>query len=569
MWTLLLSLVLQADPAEEARRLVERLAAESVEERDEAARRLKELGPAARPALEKAAQAPEGEARSRARQLLLRLKVLEELTPRLRKALYGQAELLAVDDHAWTSAFLGAVRSTDLEAADLAVLAPRAVRGARTPAEAAEMCNEAFRHSLRGTIPEWAAMLQTEVEPFRAQACRALVSLNARETIPALQELLTHERGVVREAAVVTLGKLGAREAAPKVADLLKDTDPWVRARAAQALQKIGNPELSPQLRLLLKDSSLNARRCALAALVALGAKEAAADIKPLLKDADSDVQAHAAWALGELGAPGALEDILPLLESPSPRARKEAARAVARLGGGKAAARLAPLVADGEESVGDAAAEALERLEAAQAVPGLIERSGDSRPHVRSRAALALAASGGPEAEAALRKLLNDENPRVRGVAAVALVRMGRKGEAPSLLRFAEEEDPLALNSLNALRDPAAWRRISRAEHRDDKWDGWRPIEEILRELTGFPLDTDDVGGLPVLAVTSWEDALSRRDLPLGCPNRVSARHAMDELLEWVEPHFYVLEPDKIRILPKAKALEFWKAWWAAEQKR
>src|SRR5687768_3913211 len=92
---LLAALGLRPDEADE---LVQRLRSGNVEERAAAAERLKELGAAARPVLEKAAKDADAEVAGRARTLLDLLRLKERLGPRLGSLLAGREEAMLLQD---------------------------------------------------------------------------------------------------------------------------------------------------------------------------------------------------------------------------------------------------------------------------------------------------------------------------------------------------------------------------------------------------------------------------------------------------------------------------------------
>src|SRR2546422_8927617 len=104
LWSLLQA---QSDPARQARELVGQLRSESFDERQEATRKLKVLGRAALPELEKAAKDPDAEVAERARNLLRVIPVREVLSTRFSEVIPGVEERLAFgDEHTWTKVLL-------------------------------------------------------------------------------------------------------------------------------------------------------------------------------------------------------------------------------------------------------------------------------------------------------------------------------------------------------------------------------------------------------------------------------------------------------------------------------
>ena len=121
---------------QEARELIEKLRSDQIEERDEAARKLKELGKPALRDLDQATKDKDPEVASRARQLIRVIRGVDQLTPSLTK-LFPELEvrLGAGTDQDWTVAFLAAL-NVGLKKEDLEPLAARAVRGAATRSNA-------------------------------------------------------------------------------------------------------------------------------------------------------------------------------------------------------------------------------------------------------------------------------------------------------------------------------------------------------------------------------------------------------------------------------------------------
>lgn len=124
----------------QARQEIEKLGSEKPAEREAAALKLKAMGRAAEPDLRKALSSTDPEVASRARQLLTRLDLVDELPESLRKAVPGIEDRLAAGQaHTWTQEFLNATelsstgfpRNTALRKEDLPALITRAFRGAQ------------------------------------------------------------------------------------------------------------------------------------------------------------------------------------------------------------------------------------------------------------------------------------------------------------------------------------------------------------------------------------------------------------------------------------------------------
>src|SRR5881394_1164723 len=99
-----LSLPAQDDPLKRTQSLIEKLQSESAQERDDAVKKLKELGEAAIPELEKASRSSDLEVSSRARYLLIWNEIRKKGAPDLRKIVPDLEDRLAHGN--WTEVFL-------------------------------------------------------------------------------------------------------------------------------------------------------------------------------------------------------------------------------------------------------------------------------------------------------------------------------------------------------------------------------------------------------------------------------------------------------------------------------
>ncbi|HEU4339157.1 MAG TPA: hypothetical protein VFS19_03740, partial [Planctomycetota bacterium] len=107
LYPALVIVLLAQAPQDSVRELIEKFRSGDVVVREEATRKLKELGKAAKVELEKAVKDPDGEVARLATSLVERLTLQETLAPRLQEQIPGLADKLAFGgDPEWTQAFL-------------------------------------------------------------------------------------------------------------------------------------------------------------------------------------------------------------------------------------------------------------------------------------------------------------------------------------------------------------------------------------------------------------------------------------------------------------------------------
>jgi HEAT repeat protein len=324
----------QDDAHPRARKLIEGLRSERVTEREAATQELKNLGPTARPELEKAADDRDPEVADRARQILRVIYIREKLPLELREAIPGIEERLAWGgSNLWFDIL---ERSTEkkLSRRCLRFLALGALSEARSSHEKERILNWIGESGCERLAPDIVRHLKDSDAGVRCKAAKALANLDAKESatellnllqdsdsavrwmaglglaelravesIPGIVELLKHSKADVREAATRALGELGAKDLAPEIVKLLRDSEARVRMAAAEALGALARKEAAPEIARLLRDSDVGVRRIAAKALVELDAKETTAEFLKLLENSNADVRKNAAWALGRLGA--------------------------------------------------------------------------------------------------------------------------------------------------------------------------------------------------------------------------------------------------------------------------
>jgi HEAT repeat protein len=546
----------------QAQELIEKLRSDHIEERQEAARKLKDLGKAAVPELEKASRDQDPEVSAQATHILKIVTLRETLPPFLWKDLPGMEERLAMGGHAWTELFLESIPKDDkrsslgfqlLKKDALIVLAGRALKEARTAKEKIDICfflmNE-FLHqekpSIAPVVPELVKVLKDEDAGSRWSAAMALGALGASETVPEITRLLKDGDIEVRCAVPRALGWLGARESAPEITRLLRDKEVRVRSRAVEALGNLGVKDTVPEIIKLLKEDDNEVLRCTLAALLHLGAKESAGNIATLLMSERAGIRKLAVQTLGELGASGTSPEIVKLLKDEDAQVRAWSVYVLGILGARETASEIATLLRRGD-AIPMGGDRIVRHWEAA----------------LRGWAALALGKFDSKETAPELQKLLKDEDADVRSSAASSLCRFGLTEGVPVFLECGgkirtREIGYVGLGNLNAVRLPEVWAHLGKVSLSRDLEGTVHEVAEWLGREAGLQV---------VFPAKEMMGAKFEIRRPGG--QLMSVLEGLERFITTYDNKFEViLEPDRIRILPRGEALTFWLAWWREEGK-
>lgn len=482
--------------------LIDRLRSERIEEREDAARQLREIGRPALDELGKARRDPDPEVAGRAGHLIRQIQGTAEFSPALLKAFPGiEKELGNGNDHDWTLAFLKAIRGS-LTPEDVAPLAAGAVRGAATNEEKHNVCMAVRDLGLRPALRPVVDLLKDRDEEVRRTASIALRQMAARETIPEVCALLRHPDGKVRLIAVDLLPGLGAKESIPQITRLLADREggvrgiaagalarlegpaavpkllmvlkldpaPWVRLQAARALAELRPGESAPAILGLLRDPDASVRLGALELLDPRSCRDACPELARLLADPSADIRQKAVGFLEFLNSPEGRPDMIRLLHDGDAGVRGKAAAALGSMRVKSAAPELLPLLEDGDAGVRGSAAVALGLLAARDAIPRLIRLLDDPEPEVRGHGLSAIALLDAREAVPALTRLLNSEKVvRLRGRLCMTLADLDGKAALPALLGLASGGEPEVIRALGRLGAREAIPQIRKLLQRQD----------------------------------------------------------------------------------------------------
>lgn len=406
----MLWLALQADG------WVEKLGAESIEERTEAFARLREMGDRAEPALRRRPENPY------ARSLLQRIDLSRRIPPRIVTAVPAVLDRLASgDEHEWTLVLLE-LRWGE-SAPDLEFLADRALLGVRIVREARDV----IETLLRNDIPVASSVVQPWI-PSRDIEVR------------------------------VGAARLWAGGDIDRVRSLLRDPDP-LRCLAGV---EIAGPELAGEILRLLEDDDPSILEAAANCCRRWRLAAAHARLVPLLERPEWRVRERAVEAVAAIADPRAADALAPLLRDEMDEVRLAVVRGLTQLQAVRAAPGIRLLLNDPDPYVRSAALRALDSFPDSRSEPDMIERLRDEIPFVRRQALEALAAMGAHDAAPSMLPLLDDPDDSVRRSAVWALVELKRPG-LPEILRRrmdAEERGPMLRTLLSGwveLQDPAS----------------------------------------------------------------------------------------------------------------
>lgn len=509
-WGAFLFTLASQDPAG----LVERLRSETIEEREEAYRKLKELGPRARKELEAAAKSPDAELSARAKILLRVIELRESLSPKLLEAVPGVEDRLAQgDDAAWTQVLLdvggrdGRARYR-LWGRDLDALAAPALRGARTTREKKAVILLVGEYRLASAAEELsrvAADVRAEGE-LRERAVGSLGSIDLKGHFRLILQLLKDPNRSVAGSAAQVLTREYAGFLLPEVLPLLKDEHAFARQAAVEAVAQHGGDGGLRQISPLLKDPDARVRLAVVHAYHTRRAKEQAGGLAAGLKDASPFVRGTTAYVLSDLGARDSAPELEETLRDPVAYVRFQAAEALYLLDGEDCLGPLLPLLKDPDRSVRLHVASRLVRIGSREAAPVFLEEE--------SKGDVSFELGKDP---------------------ATDIVRLGFEVPRPS--------------ALNALKEPALWRRLEKSR--------------LGRKISGSRAE--------VLAALAAEAGLKLEPLPEG-DGGAPALYPGSEYLRVLPTAIgagadFLLTGESLRVLPLDEARGFWRAWWKRQK--
>ncbi len=320
---------------------------------------------------------------------------------------------------------------------------------------------------------------------------------------------------------------------------------------------------MTPQLMKLLRDGSEDSQRRATQALGDLRVKEAAPEIVRLMKKIEHIAYTSTAYyALCRMEKEAVLPSLLPVVKDGESWIRGYAIQVLAELGAKEAVPAIRDRLKDDDSSVLEAAIEALATLGAKEAAGDIAKLLEGEYVHVAVDAAQGLANLQAKEFIPQIAKWLDPRHPPyAQREIGRALCTLGSPIGIEWWLERASRDDELDLEPLNAARRPDMWKQLKGKRIRSPGVTG-RKLGELIAAQLGLKWDASALGsaeekpwlpGYTEVQPRGW----AVRDLDLA----LSGVHS--------EGYEYVLESDRIRLLPRDKALAFWKDWWAREKRK
>lgn len=506
--------------------------------------------------------------------------------------------------------------ATLAERFDFLYLAPTALREAKDPGVRSRICELIGNHGWRSAIPEVVACIHKTDSSLRQAAIDAVEKLDALEAVPALTYLLSDADLDTRSRAARALGVLGARGSAKSLLALTSDTGRQAREEAAVALGKLMSWESIPSLQALLNDVEVSVRLRAAVALAQLRPRACTQTIvRRLAIEESPEVRPYLILAIGEAGDQAAVPVISSYLEDPRELVRMSALSALGKLEPKEAIRAAAGAIADRSDEVQamaiyllgckgaeqysnvvrdrlaakagfirsaalgslaafhdkrqDSAALALVddpdarcrvtalkvlgRLRGKEFMEKIRVRIADPEVQVRTEALSALSQNRAPGIDELLLSHLFDSQESVRLASARALCVRGRREGISQLL---ESECHASLCSLNALRSPAAWKRLMDRPVERSISGSVQEVVNLLSAQCGLKMDwlASPLGGRD----ESWK---LERSAHICAMDGISYLEALEKVLQ-VADFELIVEDGLLQGRSREDAREFWRNW-------
>ena len=223
-------------------------------------------------------------------------------------------------------------------------------------------------------VPELLGRLQGKDAMARLLILGLLGRFNRPDVRIALQAQLGDGNKLIRSAALAALARMDGPIEVERICALLQDPEIEVQNRAVEVLIKARDPQTIRHLVPVLKDENEYARRAAVEVLNEIGNAGSVKFLLAAIKDSDWWVRSRAGDALGKIGGPKVIDAVLELARDRDEDIRRAAIEILNQTKDERAIAQLIDATRDQDWWVSERAVDALAEIGSAKALPRLTE---------------------------------------------------------------------------------------------------------------------------------------------------------------------------------------------------
>jgi HEAT repeat protein len=309
--------------------------------------------------------------------------------------------------------------------------------------------------SLPEAAPHIKKLLINKDYSIRMLIVEALGKIDDKKSIPEIRKLLKDKNTGVRSSAISALEGLGDKDSIHEIRKLINDENESVRGSAIMALGELEDKESIPKLRELLCNENDKSYHLIIKALGNLDDKESITKIRELIKTKDYGDFGYVMEALGKLGDKESIPEIRELFYSDDHRVtdadpydpkrnKRKMSVALTRLGDKKIIPELRSMMDELSRNgfLSDFCIECLGELGDKESIPDIRKFLNNEYPSNRISAIFALTKLGDKESLPKIRGFLKSRARYEKIFAMEALGDCGDKDAVPEILKILEDKE-------------------------------------------------------------------------------------------------------------------------------
>ena len=283
-------------------------------------------------------------------------------------------------------------------------------------------------------VPELLGRLQGKDAMARLLILGLLGRFNRPDVRIALQAQLGDGNKLIRSAALAALARMDGPIEVERICALLQDPEIEVQNRAVEVLIKARDPQTIRHLVPVLKDENEYARRAAVEVLNEIGNAGSVKFLLAAIKDSDWWVRSRAGDALGKIGGPKVIDAVLELARDRDEDIRRAAIEILNQTKDERAIAQLIDATRDQDWWVSERAVDALAEIGSAKALPRLTEMLQTSPAKALPVVVRAFGRVGNAEHIGLITPFLNRSEKEIRVEAMGALAKLASEEQADQI---------------------------------------------------------------------------------------------------------------------------------------